>query len=389
MTVPRFVHLRLHTEYSIVDGMARVDEAVAAAAADGMPALAITDLSSLFGAIKFYEAARKQGVQPIVGCDIWLTNERNRDAAHRMLLLARDRAGYLALCDLLTRAHAENHWRGRAEVKREWLQGCEGLIALSGGEAGDVGAALAAGNATQAEALAREWARDFPDAYYIELQRVDKVRSASAVQAMVNLASRLRIPVVATHPIQFVKPEDFRAHEARVCIAQGYVLGDNRRPRDFHPAQYFKSQTEMAELFADIPEALENAVEIARRCTFEFALGKSRLPDFPTPNGESIEEYLRGQALAGLERRLAVLYPDAGRRDAERPRYLERLEYEAKTIVQMGFPGYFLIVADFINWAKRNGVPVGPGRGSGAGSLVAYSLGITDLDPLRYALLFE
>jgi DNA polymerase-3 subunit alpha len=389
MTAPRFVHLRLHTEYSIVDGMARVDDAVAAAAADGMPALAITDLSNLFGAIKFYEAARSKGVQPIVGCDIWLTNERNRDAAYRLLLLVRNRTGYLRLCDLLTRAHAENHWRGRAEVKREWLAGCEGLIALSGGESGDIGAALASGNAAHAEALAREWAKDFPGAFYIELQRVDPVRSASAVQAMANLASRLGIPVVATHPIQFVKPGDFRAHEARVCIAQGYVLADNRRPRDFHPAQYFKSQAEMAELFADIPEALENAVEIARRCAFEFTLGKSRLPDFPTPHGESIEEYLRSEARAGLERRLAALYPDAGQRDAERPRYLERLEYETKTIVQMGFPGYFLIVADFINWAKTHGVPVGPGRGSGAGSLVAYSLGITDLDPLRYELLFE
>jgi len=389
MTAPRFVHLRLHTEYSIVDGMARVDDAVAAAAADGMPALAITDLSNLFGAIKFYEAARAKGVQPIIGCDLWLTNERNRDAPYRVLLLARNRAGYLKLCDLLSRAHAENHWRGRAEVKRAWLKSAEGLIALSAGEAGDVGAALASGQLEHAEALAREWANDFPGAYYIELQRVDKVRSASAVQALVSLASRLRIPVVATHPVQFVKPGDFRAHEARVCIAQGYVLGDNRRPRAFQPAQYFKSQAEMAELFADIPEALENAVEIARRCSFEFSLGKSRLPDFPTPNGESIEEYLRTLVRAGLEKRLEALYPQSAQRDAERPRYLDRLEYETKTIVQMGFPGYFLIVADFINWAKGNGVPVGPGRGSGAGSLVAYALGITDLDPLRYDLLFE
>jgi len=389
MTAPRFVHLRLHTEYSIVDGMARVDAAVAAAAADGMPALAITDLSNLFGAIKFYEAAREHGVQPIIGCDVWLTNERNRDAAYRMLLLCRNRAGYLKLCELVSRAHAENHWRGRAELKREWLTGCEGLIALSGGEAGDVGLALASGNAAQAEALARQWAKDFPGSFYVELQRVEPVKSAAAVQALVTLASRLELPVVATHPIQFVRPDEFRAHEARVCIAQGYVLGDNRRPRDFHPAQYFKSQAEMAKLFADIPEALENAVEIARRCSFEFSLGKSRLPDFPTPNGESIEEHLRTLAHGGLEKRLEGLYPDAALRDAERARYLERLEYETKTIVQMGFAGYFLIVADFINWAKTNGVPVGPGRGSGAGSLVAYSLGITDLDPLRYDLLFE
>jgi len=389
MTDPRFVHLRLHTEYSIVDGMARVDDAVAAAAADGMPALAITDLSNLFGAIKFHEAARARGVQPIIGCDVWLTHERNRDAPHRVLLLCRDRAGFLKLCDLLTRAHAQNHWRGRAEVKREWLRGGEGLVALSGGDAGDVASALAAGNAAHAEALAREWAADFPGAFYIELQRADPARSATSVQALAALASRLALPVVATHPIQFVRREDFRAHEARVCIAQGYVLGDNRRPRDFVPAQYFRTQAEMAELFADIPEALENSVEIARRCAFEFELGKTRLPDFPTPRGESIEEFLRSEARAGLERRLAALYPDPARRDRERPRYLERLEYETGTIVQMGFPGYFLIVADFINWAKTHGVPVGPGRGSGAGSLVAYALGITDLDPLKYDLLFE
>jgi DNA polymerase III subunit alpha len=389
MTAPRFVHLRLHTEYSIVDGMARVDDAVAAAAADGMPALAITDQSNLFGAIKFFEAARAQGVQPIIGCDLWLTNERNRDAPYRLALLARNRAGYLHLCDLLTRAHAENHWRGRAEVRRDWLEGRDGLIALSGGAGGDVGLALASGSRAQAAQLARDWAADFPGAYYLEIQRVDPARSEPALMAAVSLASELDLPVVATHPVQFVKPEHFRAHEARVCIAQGYVLGDSRRPREFHAAQYFKTQQEMAELFADLPQALQNSVEIARRCAFEFALGKSRLPEFPTPGGESIEDYLRVQARAGLDRRLLALYPDeAGRREVE-PRYRERLEFEAKTIIQMGFPGYFLIVADFINWAKTHGVPVGPGRGSGAGSLVAYSLGITDLDPLRYDLLFE
>ena len=389
MTAPRFVHLRLHTEYSVVDGIARVEAAVAAAAADGMPALAITDASNVFGAIKFFEAARAKGVQPIIGCDVWLTNERNRDAPYRLALLCRDRAGYLRLCELLTRAHVENHWRGRAEVRREWLRGAGGLIALSGGAAGDVGLALASGNREQADALARTWAEDFPGAYYLEVQRVDPARDAAAVQAGVALAARLGLPVVATHPIQFLHRADFPAHEARVCIAQGYVLDDARRPKDFHPGQYFKSQSEMAELFADLPEALENSVEIARRCSFEFTLGKSRLPDFPTPHGESIDDFLRSESLRGLESRLALLFPDARARDAARPRYLERLAYEIETIVQMGFPGYFLIVADFINWAKTHGVPVGPGRGSGAGSLVAYSLGITDLDPLRYELLFE
>jgi len=389
MAARRFVHLRLHTEYSIVDGMARVEGAVAAAAADGMPALAITDASNLFGAIKFFEAARASGVQPIIGCDLWITNERNRDTPYRLTVLCRDREGYLALCGLLTRAHAENHWRGRAEVKREWLRGVSGLVVLSGAEAGDVGAALASGHREQAEQLARDWARDFPDCFYIEVQRVDPVRSAAFVQASVAFAERAQLPVVATHPIQFVRPEEYRAHEARVCIAQGYVLGDSRRPREFHPAQYFKTQAEMAELFADLPAALENSVEIARRCSFEFTLGKSRLPDFPTPNGETIEDYLRQEARRGLEARLAFLFPQEEARGDNRARYDERLEFETRTIIQMGFAGYFLIVADFITWAKTHGVPVGPGRGSGAGSLVAYSLGITDLDPLRYALLFE
>ncbi|MGZ5081096.1 MAG: DNA polymerase III subunit alpha [Usitatibacter sp.] len=389
MTAPRFVHLRLHTEYSIVDGMARVDDAVAAAAADSMPALAITDASNLFGAIKFFEAARARGIQPVIGCDLWVSNERNRDAPYRLTLLCRDRTGYLHLCDLLTRAHAENHWRGRAEVKREWLHDRQGLIALSGAEAGDVGMALASGNRQQAKELARAWEADFPAAYYLEVQRVDPAQSAPMVNATAALASELRLPVVATHPIQFVRPEEFRAHEARVCIAQGYVLGDNRRPREFKPSQYFKSQAEMAQLFADLPQALENSVEIARRCSFEFTLGKSRLPDFPTPHGETIEDYLRSQSSAGLDARLAFLFPQEGARREAEPRYRERLEFEVKTIIQMGFAGYFLIVADFINWAKTHGVPVGPGRGSGAGSLVAYSLGITDLDPLRYDLLFE
>ncbi|HSS27955.1 MAG TPA: PHP domain-containing protein, partial [Usitatibacter sp.] len=226
MTAPRFVHLRLHTEYSIVDGMARVDDAVAAAAADGMPALAITDAANLFGAIKFHQAARGAGVQPIIGCDLWVTNERNRDAPYRIPVLCRNRAGYLALCDLLTRAHAENHWRGRAEMRREWLKGIEGLIVLSGAASGDVGLALASGQAEAADALARQWNADFPGAFYVEVQRADPVRDAALVQASVELADRVGLPVVATHPVQFVRPQDYRAHEARVCIAEHVALGD-------------------------------------------------------------------------------------------------------------------------------------------------------------------
>src|SRR5205809_2682551 len=390
MPNPAFVHLRLHSEFSITDGIVRIDEAVARAAADGMPALAITDLANVFGMVKFYKAARAAGVKPIVGCEVWISNESERDKPHRLLLLTQSRAGYLRLSELLTRAWLENQYRGRAELRKAWFgEGTEGLIALSGAMQGDVGAALLQDHRELAMRLAREWARLFPGRFYLELQRSGAPQTENYVEAAVRLAGECSLPVVATHPVQFLRPEDFTAHEARVCIAEGQVLGDQRRPRPFTQESYFLSQAEMAELFADLPEALANSVEIARRCNLALELGKSRLPKFPTPGNVSLEDYLMQTAGQGLERRLAMLYPEAARREKEEPRYRQRLELEAKTIIQMGFAGYFLIVADFINWAKSNGVPVGPGRGSGAGSLVAYSLGITDLDPLRYDLLFE
>jgi DNA polymerase-3 subunit alpha len=385
-----FVHLRLHSEFSITDGIVRIDEAVERAAADGMPALAITDLANVFGMVKFYKAARAAGVKPVLGCDVWVTNESERDKPYRLLLLAQSHKGYLRLSELLTRAWLENQYRGRAEVRKSWFgEGAEGLIALSGATQGDVGTALVQDHRELAMRLAREWAGLFPGRFYLELQRSGAPQTENYVEAAVRLAGECSLPVVATHPVQFLRPEDFTAHEARVCIAEGYVLGDQRRPRAFTPKSYFLSRAEMAELFADLPEALANSVEIARRCNLALELGKSRLPKFPTPGDVSLEDYLMQTAGQGLERRLAMLYPDAARRVREEPRYRQRLELEAKTIIQMGFAGYFLIVADFINWAKSNGVPVGPGRGSGAGSLVAYSLGITDLDPLRYDLLFE
>jgi DNA polymerase-3 subunit alpha len=389
MPNPAFVHLRLHSEFSITDGIVRIDEAVARAAADGMPALAITDLANVFGMVKFYKAARAAGVKPVIGCDVWITNESERDKPHRLLLLVQSRPGYRSLSELLTRAWLENQHRGRAELKKTWFaEGTEGLIALSGAAQGDVGAALLQDRA-RAEHLAADWARLFPGRFYLELQRAGAPQTESYVEAAVRLAGSCSLPVVATHPVQFLKPGDFTAHEARVCIAEGHVLGDQRRPRQFTQESYFLSQAEMAKLFADLPEALANSVEIARRCNLALELGKNRLPKFPTPDGATLEDYLAQTAGQGLERRLAALYPDPARRTKEEPHYRERLELETRTIVQMGFAGYFLIVADFINWAKSNGVPVGPGRGSGAGSLVAYSLGITDLDPLRYDLLFE
>jgi len=390
MAAPDFVHLRLHSEFSIVDGTVRIDDGIAAAAADAMPALAVTDLDNAFGLVKFYKAARARGIKPVFGCDVWLTHEAERDQPFRALLLAQSRAGYLKLAEWLTRAYRSNQYRGRAELRRDWFdEGTDGLIALSGARDGDVGGALAQGNAPGAAKAALAWAAAFPDRYYLEVQRAGHADDDALVAATVRLAGELDLPVVATHPVQFLRREDFRAHEARVCIAEGYVLADPRRPRRFTPDQYFKTQAEMAAAFADVPEALANSVAIAKRCNLSIPLGKNYLPDFPTPAGVTLDEHLHAEGSAGLDRRLEALYPDPSARAAKRAEYVARLEFESKTIVQMGFAGYFLIVADFINWAKANGVPVGPGRGSGAGSLVAYALGITDLDPLRYGLLFE
>ncbi|MBK9245474.1 MAG: DNA polymerase III subunit alpha [Burkholderiales bacterium] len=390
MSVP-FIHLRLHSEFSVVDGLVQLDEVAKAAAADGQGALALTDSAAMFGAVRFYKAARGQGVKPIVGVDAWISNDTDRDSPHRLLLLAMDHAGYLRLCQLVSRSWIDNQHRGRAEMRLDWFDGdgSGGLIALSAASQGEIGAQLAQGNTEAARASAERLARLFPDRFYIELQRAGRAGEDALVRAGTRLAIDLGLPVVATHPVQFVARGDFRAHEARVCIAEGYTLADPRRPRRFSEEQYFKSRAEMAVLFADLPAALANTVEIARRCNLELTLGKSRLPEFPTPPGVTIEEHCRDLSLQGLQVRLQSLYPEEAARAAQLPRYQARLELELATIAEMGFAGYFLIVADFINWAKVNGIPVGPGRGSGAGSLVAYALGITDLDPLRYDLLFE
>jgi DNA polymerase-3 subunit alpha len=390
MSVP-FVHLRLHSEFSVVDGLVQLDEAARAAAADGQGALALTDSAAMFGTVRFYKAARARGVKPIIGVDAWISNDAERDTPHRLLLLATDHGGYLRLCDLVSRSWIENQHRGRAEMRLEWFErdGSGGLIALSGAAQGEIGSHLAQGNGEAARSAAGCRAALFPGRFYVEVQRAGRAGEEALVRASARLAIELDLPLVATHPVQFISRDDFRAHEARVCIAEGYTLADPRRPRHFTEEQYFRSRAEMARLFADMPAALANTVEIARRCNVELTLGKSRLPEFPTPPGVTIEDHCRDLALQGLQARLQSLYPDQAARAAQQPRYEARLDLELATIANMGFAGYFLIVADFINWAKRNGIPVGPGRGSGAGSLVAYSLGITDLDPLRYDLLFE
>ncbi|WP_440028701.1 DNA polymerase III subunit alpha [Chromobacterium amazonense] len=391
MNAPRFVHLRLHSEFSITDGIVRLDDAVKRAVKEQMPALGVSDLMNLFGMVKFYKACRNKGIKPIVSADIWLENEEDRDKPYRLMLMVKNREGYRRLCELLTEAFSHNQYRGRAEIKRAWLESGDNrdLLCLSGAHLGDVGIALSMGQREEAQRRAAYWEKLFPGSFYLEVQRLDNAQIENVVQATLWLAGEMALPVVATHPIQFMEPEDFKAHEARVCIAEGYTLGDKRRPRSFHECQYFLSTDEMLQRFADIPEALANTVEIAKRCNISVVLGKNYLPLFPTPDGMTLDDFLVYEAKRGLEERLKQLYPDEAVREARRPEYDARLKFECDTIIQMGFPGYFLIVADFIQWGKANGCPVGPGRGSGAGSLVAYSLSITDLDPLRYALLFE
>ena len=384
-----FVHLRVHSEFSVVDGIVQIPNLVKRVVEYGQPAVALTDLSNLFGLIKFYKAARGSGVKPIAGCDIWVQNEEDRDKPQRLLLLVQNHQGYLNLCEILTKSWLENQYGGRAEVRREWLLDQAGLIVISGARAGDVGQALEAGKRQEAKALALQWAQRFPGSYYIELQRTGIEGDEAYVQAAMRLAAELDLPVVATHPVQFIHGSEFRAHEARVCIADGEQLANPKRVRRFTEDQYLLSSQEMAQRFADVPSALANTVEIAKRCNLTLELGRPRLPDFPTPAGVTLDDYLVQLSEEGLAVRMALLFPDEQERQAKYPQYMERLQWECKTIIAMGFPGYFLIVADFINWGKHNGVPVGPGRGSGAGSLVAYSLGITDLDPIRYDLLFE
>ena len=389
-----FVHLRTHTEFSVADGTLRIADAVAAAAADGQAALAITDLSNLFGAIKLYSAARKKGIKPIIGADLWLEPEGGEKSPSRLVVLVQNKQGYLNLCELISRAWLQHEQRSQACVKWAWLAELdEGLIALAGAEMGAVGQALVANDPARADGLARQLAGIFPNRFYIELQRAGLPGNETHVRAAAQLAARLKLPVVATHPVQFETPDDFDAHEARVCVAEGEMLTNPKRVKRFSREQYFKTQAQMEALFADIPSAIANTVEIAKRCSLSLVLGKPQLPDFPTPivDGRplAMAEYFSILSHEGLVERLKQRYPVEAEREKQRPRYVERLDFEIKTILGMGFPGYFLIVADFINWAQKNGCPVGPGRGSGAGSLVAYSLNITGLDPLQYNLLFE
>ena len=395
MSVSSFVHLHVHTEYSLVDSTVRIPALMERAARDGMPAIAMTDRNNLFGLVKFYRRAMAAGVKPIIGADLRIANEDDPGRPFTLIVLCQDNRGYRNLCRIISRAYVEGRVRGEPMVRRDWLDAasCEGLIALSGGLHGDVGHSLLVGHLDEARQRLAGWRDIFGDRYYLELVRTGRSDEESCVEASLMLASEEAVPVVASNDVRFIEHEDFHAHEARVCIHESRGLADPDRPRHYSNQQYLRLSAEMIELFADVPEALENALEIARRCNLDLKLGESVLPAFPVPEGQTEEQFLEAEARRRLDEALAEIFATRdipkNERDAFRAPYLERLETELRVIRSMGFPGYFLIVADFIHWARDNDIPVGPGRGSGAGSLVAWVLGITDLDPLEHDLLFE
>ncbi len=389
MADPRFIHLRVHSDFSMVDGLQKIGPIVSAAAANNMPALALTDQMNMCGLVRFYGSAHGKGIKPLVGADFWVQSDELGDEQFRLTLLAMDNDGYQNITLLISRGYQRGHVQGRPVIDKAWLgEHAKGVIVLSGGREGDVGKFLLKGNRQMVEHCLAFYQTHFQDAYYLELLRTGRPDEEVYLHMAVAIATEFELPVVATNEVVFLTADDFDAHEIRVAIHDGYTLMDKRRPRRYSPQQYLRSQEEMAELFADIPEALENTVEIAKRCNVTVRLGEYFLPNFPTGD-MTTEDFLVMKSKEGLEERLAFLFPDPAVRAERRPEYDERLDIELKVINQMGFPGYFLIVMEFIQWSKDNGIPVGPGRGSGAGSLVAYALKITDLDPLEFDLLFE
>ena len=388
---PAFIHLRLHTEFSMVDGIVKIKPLVKRLTELNMPAIAVTDHSNLFSLVKFYKNAQGAGIKPIAGADVLIFNPDEPATPYRLTLLVNNHTGYTTLTELTSKAYQEGQYQGVPMLQRAWIEeNHAGLIALSGAMQGDIGKALLAENTAEANRLAEYWSDLFNDNFYLELQRVGKPEEERYIAGAIELALAHDLPVVATNDVRFMYQKDFAAHEVRVCINQGRVLDDTRRPKDYTDQQYLRSTEEMLALFADIPEALQNSVEIAKRCNLKLTLGENFLPDFPVPAGMTLGELMASESKKGLEDRLRQ-YPAVGTgTQAENEQvYYERLATELKVITEMGFPGYFMIVADFIQWAKNELIPVGPGRGSGAGSLVAYALKITDLDPIEFDLLFE
>lgn len=386
-----FVHLHLHSEFSLVDGIVRIKPLIKSVVENAMPAVAITDQANMFAVVKFYNAALSGGVKPIFGVDVNILNDDDHHFPHKVVMLAQNQAGYNSLKRLVSKSYIEGQHLGIPMINKQWLTNeSEGIITLSGGRNGDIGQALIAGNMDLANQLLDFWQPLYDDRFYLELQRTGRENEEHYIHAAVELAISRSIPVVATNDVRFLKAENYDAHETRICIHEGRVLDDPRRPKIYSDQQYFRTTEEMVALFHDLPEAIENTIEIAKRCSVKLRLGENYLPDFPIPKNKTIGEFFVDESNKGLEKRLSILLDrESTTFETQRIPYDERLKIELDVILQMGFPGYFLIVADFIQWAKDNGIPVGPGRGSGAGSLVAYALQITDLDPLEYELLFE
>ena len=384
----QFVHLHIHSEFSLEDGLIKIEHLVDRARTDQMPAAALTERGNFFSAIKFYRAAEARGVKPIIGVDLRIGEPETGEVTGEVVLLCQNHQGYKNLNALITRSYQEGQRYGVTMIRKNWLNDMSGgLIALSGAQYGDVGQALVAERYDRAKALLNQWLDIFGNRFYLELQRTDHYEDNAHVRAAVDLASQCNVPVVATNNVRFLSATDYEAHEARVCIHQGYTLDDEKRTRAYTDKQYLRSADEMIELFSDIPEAIENTLMIAERCTLELTLGEHYLPDFPVPDGFDQNGWLNHEAKKNLEQRLAA--NNGEELNEAQKTYLARLEHELSVITKMGFAGYFLIVTDFIQWAKDHEIPVGPGRGSGAGSLVAYVLGITTVDPLQHGLLFE
>nr|HPO24159.1 DNA polymerase III subunit alpha [Arenimonas sp.] len=381
---PGFVHLHCHSEFSLVDSTLRIDEMIQQCCALGLPAIAINDTNNMFALVKFFKAAESKGIKPIAGADVYLA-EPNQIPS-RMTFLCQNQQGYLSLSRLISRAYLEGHRGDFVAIQSDWLQQDNAGLILIAGRESLLGQQIASGKTEHIKQTLSEWKRQFGDRLYIEITRTEREGEQDFNAAAINLAAEYDLPLLASNDVRFLEREDFEAHEARVCIATGRVLDDPKRPREYSREQYLKSPEEMQELFSDLPEALQNTVELAKRCNFELSLGTYYLPQFPVPDGHTLDSWIRETSHEGLKKRLAKHAPANGHTVAD---YEERLDIELGVIIKMGFPGYFLIVADFINWSKENDIPVGPGRGSGAGSLVAWALGITDLDPIPYDLLFE
>jgi len=390
----QFIHLHVHSEFSVVDSLLHIKPLVNQVKAYQQPAMALTDQCNMFALVKFYSAARGAQVKPILGADLWV--ESAEGEVFSISVLCQNHQGYLNLSRLISKSYLTNQklhaMQQVALVNQAWLEKHnEGLIVLSGGRQGDVGQAILAGNSDLMAERVRWWQQHFSGCFYLELVRTGRTDEERYIQGAIEVAHQFDLPVVATNDVRFMQREDFEAHEVRCCIHGGYVLDDPSRPKPYSDQQYLRSSDEMLALFADIPEAIENTLHIARRCNLTLELGTYYLPNFPVPEGLTMDQFFDLECRKGLDERLAFLFGHLSQAEQaeKKVEYVARLEFELNTILQMGFPGYFLIVADFIQWGKNHQIPVGPGRGSGAGSLVAYALKITDLDPIEYDLLFE